>query len=260
MDDSHYESLLLNAKVLIVATRESFKAVLREYKKSFGLGSDDRAHLQRWIDDDRAEQIWDTIHCAARSNSLWLPPKVLIIEIVAARRVAIATGHRRKWRDRYRQVADEMEWVAKFLRQPHPYGMPGYPQSTTLARMLDDAASYFRKQVEPSRNVSGVLRISRKPQPHMIFMSMVSNDLKGIAGRWLDEEVAVLAEIAFGWPDVIDLEAVRWARRQGPRQKKAVPDSTSSNLNFHPAVIRASAVDTTSARSPHVAERDGRLR
>src|SRR6476646_3026386 len=48
----------------------------------------------------------------------------------------------------------------------------------------------------------------RKAQPHMIFMSMVSNDLKGITGRWLDEEVAVLAEIAFDWPDVIDPDAV----------------------------------------------------
>jgi hypothetical protein len=55
----------------------------------------------------------------------------------------------------------------------------------------------------------------------MIFMNMVSNDLKGITGRWLDEEVAVLAEIAFDWPDVIDLEAVRWARRQGPGRRKS---------------------------------------
>jgi hypothetical protein len=40
----------------------------------------------------------------------------------------------------------------------------------------------------------------------------------------------VLAEIAFDWPDVIDLEAVRSARRQGPGRKKAVPDSSSSDL------------------------------
>jgi hypothetical protein len=87
--------------------------------------------------------------------------------------------------------------------------------------MLDEAASYFRKEVEPSRNVPGVLKFGRQSQSHMIFMNMVSNDLKGITGRWLDEEVAVLAEIAFDWPDVIDLEAVRWARRQGPGRRKS---------------------------------------
>jgi len=217
-------------KVLTVAARESFKAVLREYKKSSALGSDDRAQLQRWINDDRAEQVWNKIQCTARNKNAWLPRRYLITEILAARRVAIATGHRGKLRERYRNAAAEMKQIAKFLRKPHPYGMPGYPQSAKLAQMLDHAASYFRKEVEPSRNVPGVLKFSRKAQPHMIFMSMVSTDLKGITGRWLDEEVAVLAEIAFDWPDVIDLEAVRWARRQGPGRKKAVPDSSSSDL------------------------------
>jgi hypothetical protein len=115
-----------------------------------------------------------------------------------------------------------IERVAKFLRKPHPYGMPGYPQSTKLARMLDDAANYFRKVVEPSRNVPGVLKFGRQSRPHMIFISMVSNDLKEITGRWLDVEVGVLAEIAFGSRDSIDPEAVRWVRRQ---RKKGSPDS-----------------------------------
>jgi hypothetical protein len=211
-------------KVLTVAARESFKAVLREYKKSSASGSNDRAHLQRWIDDDRTEQVWDTIQ-----RDLWLPPKRFITEILAARRVAIAIAHRGKLRKHYRSAAKQMERVARFLRKPNPYGMPGYPQSTKLARMLDEAASYFRKEVEPSRNVPGVLMFGRQSRPHMIFMSMVSNDLKGITGRWCDEEVAVLAEIAFDWPDVIDLEAVRWVRRQRPG-KKVVPDSSSTDL------------------------------
>ena len=219
-----------NARGAYVAPRESFNTALREYKKSSAWSSDDRAHLQRWMDDHRAKQVWDNIQCAARSNNLWFPARIFITDILAAKRVAIATGHRGKLRERYRNAADEMERVAKFLRKPHPYGMPGYPQSTKLAWMLDDAASYFRKEVEPSRNVPGVLKFGRQSQPHMIFMSEVSNELKGITGRWLDEEVAVLAEIAFDWPDVIDLEAVRWARRQRPARKKAVPDSSSSDL------------------------------
>ena len=210
---------LRTPKVLTVAARESFKTALREYKKSFALGSDDRAHLQRWIDDDRTEQVWDTIQRAVRSNNLRLPPKTFISDILAARRVAIATGHRGKLRERYRNEADEMERVAKFLRKPHPYGMPGYPQSTKLARMLDEAASYYRTIVEPSRNVPGVLKFGRQSQSHMIFMSMVSNDLKRITGRWLDEKAGVLAEIAFDSRDIIDPEAVRWVRRQ---RKKAV--------------------------------------
>jgi hypothetical protein len=207
-------------KVLTVAARESFNAVLKEYKKSSASGSDDRAHLERWINDNRAEQVWDKIQCAARRNNAWLPPKWFITDILAARRVSMAISHRGKLRERYRNVADEMEWVAKFLRKPHPHGMPGYPQSTKLARMLDEAASYFRTIVEPRRNMTGVLKFGRQSQPHAIFISSVSNDLKKITRRWLDEEVGVLAEIAFDSRDIIDPEAVRWARRQSPARKK----------------------------------------
>jgi hypothetical protein len=114
---------------------------------------------------------------------------------LAAKRVAMAIAHRRKLQKRYRNAAKEMERVAKFLRKPLPYRMPGDPQSTTLARMLDEAASYFRTIVEPSRNIPGVLKVGRQSQPHMIFMNMVSHHMKGITGRWLDAEVGVLLEL-----------------------------------------------------------------
>jgi hypothetical protein len=43
-------------------------------------------------------------------------------------------------------------------------------------------------------------------------MSMVGNYLKDITERWLDKEVAVLADIAFDSPEPIEPEAARWAR------------------------------------------------
>lgn len=211
-------------KVLIVAARASFKAVLREYKKSSAADLDDRDHLQRWIDDDRTEQVWNEIQHAARSKNPWLPPKTFtetFIKDVLARRVAIAIAHRKEVRKYYRSAAKKMEWVARFLHEPHPYDMLGYPQSTKLARMLDEAASYYRTIVEPSRNVPGVLKFGRQSQAHMIFMSMVSNDLKRSTGRWLDEKVGVLAEIAFGARDIIDPEAVRWVRRHRNKGRPA---------------------------------------
>ena len=105
-----------------------------------------------------------------------------------------------------------MQRIAKFVRKPHPYGMPGYPRNSELAQMLDEAAGYYRKQIEVKQNLLGVLRFSKESKPHMIFMSMASNDLQNITGRWLDKEVAVLAEIAFDLPDALEPEAARWAR------------------------------------------------
>jgi hypothetical protein len=197
-----------------VLTPKSFRAVLRSFEESSALGSDHRAHVRRWADDNRAEELWNKIKRAAQKNNVWLPAKYFIQEILAARRVAMGIGHRGKLRERYRNAADDMERVAKFLRQPHPYSISAYPTGIELARKLDDAASYFRKVVEPTRNIPGVLKFSRESKPHMVFMSMVGNDLKGLTGRWLDEEVAVLTEIAFDSPDVIGTDAARWARRQ----------------------------------------------
>ena len=134
------ESLCEMPKGHTVATQVSFKAVLRECEKSCP-SSDDRAHLQRWAADDRAEEVWHKIQRAAHNNKLRLPAKYFITEILADRRVAMAIGHRGKWRERFRNAADEMERTAKFLRSRHPYGMPPYPPGTKLAEMLDDAAT-----------------------------------------------------------------------------------------------------------------------
>jgi hypothetical protein len=206
------ESLCEMPKVRTVATRESFKAVLREEYEKSSPSSDDRAHLQRWADDDRAEEVWHKIERAAQENNVRLPAECFISQVLAARPVAIAIGRRGELRERYRNAADDMERVAKFLRHPHPYGMPPYPHGTKLAEMLDDAASYFRTQVEPSRNMPGIVKLTCKSKPDNIFMSMVGNDLKEITGVWLDEEVGVLAEIAFASPEIIDAENARWAR------------------------------------------------
>ena len=55
-----------------MATRESFKAALREYKKSSALSSDDHAHLQRWEEDDRTR--WRCLTLEPSSSSSGWPP------------------------------------------------------------------------------------------------------------------------------------------------------------------------------------------
>jgi hypothetical protein len=44
------------------------------------------------------------------------------------------------------------------------------------------------------------------------IISQLSNILRGLTGRWLDYEVAVLTEIAFDEPE-IDSDQVIWVRR-----------------------------------------------
>jgi hypothetical protein len=196
---------------------ESFKAALISFADP-GLTTDQQAHLQRWAADDRAEEDWQSIERAAQENNRPLPEGFFIREILAAKRVAISIGHRWKYRERYRKQAEQMERIAKFLREPRPAGIPPYPPATELARMLDEAAHNFRREVAVSKNLPGVLKFSRKSKPPTVFMSIVGNDLNNITGCWLDQEVAALTEIAFNAPE-IDPEDARWARRRVGRRK-----------------------------------------
>jgi hypothetical protein len=198
---------------------KSFKAALLLYTEAAPvLEPKDRAHLQRWSDDDRADEEWQTIDRAAHEHGLLIPPNVFIREILAIRRVTEAIACRGKYRDRYRTYAEKMHEVAQFLREPHPAGMPPtLPESEELARMLENAAGVFRMEVDPSRDVPGVVKVTRESDTPAVFTNQVSNYLKEITGRWLDDQAAVLTEIAFEAIGDVESERVKWLRRKVKR-------------------------------------------
>jgi ferric-dicitrate binding protein FerR (iron transport regulator) len=45
----------------------------------------DRAHLQRWLDDDRTDEEWEKISGVAREHGELLLPNSFIREVLAAR-------------------------------------------------------------------------------------------------------------------------------------------------------------------------------
>lgn len=192
-----------------------FKAILLSFMKSPGLTPSDRAHLQIWSHDDRADEERQTIDRATLKRGLVLPPNTFIREILATRRVAEAIASRGKYRVRYRKYANKMEEIAKFLRKPHPAGMPPtLPRSEELARRLDDAARIFRREVDPTRVVPGVVKVGRQSHTPTIFISQTSNYLKDITGRWMDSQTALLTEMAFKRIGDVDPEHVKWLRRK----------------------------------------------
>lgn len=133
---------------------------------------------------------------------------------LTARPVAEAISARGKYRWRHRAWAQKMEILADFLEEPRADGMPPvFPRSRELAKMLRIAAQAYRGHVEATRYTPGVIRVSREAGAAEIFASQVSHYLKEVTGLWLDDQVAVLTEIAF--PDVgdVDPEHVKRLRR-----------------------------------------------
>jgi hypothetical protein len=104
-----------------VGRLKSFRAALKNYESSeAGDDPDRRAHLQRWRDDDHAEEVWREINSAAQKNGKVLPAVVFIREILGARRVAIAIANRGKLRDDYRKAAYQMQRIADFFTPAAP--------------------------------------------------------------------------------------------------------------------------------------------
>ena len=68
-------------------------------------------------------------------------------------------------------------------------------------------------EVDPSRDVPSVLKVTRQSDTPAIFTNQVSNYLKSITGRWLDDQAAVLTEIAFKNVGDVESEHVKWLRR-----------------------------------------------
>jgi hypothetical protein len=199
----------------------TFKDALAAELRSPGLDAAARAHLKRWANDDRADEAWDKIKYAAQMRGMPLPPKFYIREILSARSTAELIDRRRAERPRYRRFAIQMEEIAGFLRErPSGGGPPPIPFGDRLARMLKDAVKILQREADVSWTTPGQIRVSRSNRDRLrvAFTSMVSNDLHRLTGRWLDEEVAVLAEIALNARD-ITTEQVRWARQPTTHNK-----------------------------------------
>src|SRR5215470_14290195 len=74
-----------------------FKAALIAYAQRPGLTTAERAHLLRWAEDDRAEEVRQAIERAAqKNNKLLLSAAYFICQILAIKRVATDMDRLRK--------------------------------------------------------------------------------------------------------------------------------------------------------------------
>jgi hypothetical protein len=212
-----------------VHVTKSFKAVLTAYRSTPHpydgslprLSSADVAHLKRWADDERADEVWNAIESAAKEHGkLVLPARFFIQEVLGARDIAKSINHRRNNRERYLKHAARIVEVAKVLRAPLPNGLLLIPTGRELAERLDEATRAYRDYVAVARNEARGMKWTRQSKPVHVFMKLLSNDLKGMTGKFLDHEVAVLTEIAFDEIEIDDDEVI-WARRRAKRNTKA---------------------------------------
>ena len=83
--------------------------------------------------------------------------------------------------------------------------------------MLEDAA---RSPSHGSRSIPecfGVVKVTRESDTPAIFANQLNKYLNEITGRWLDDQAALLTEIAFEEIGDVESERVKWLRRKVKR-------------------------------------------
>lgn len=226
-------------------SRASFKAELLAYRASMkppkipgakgpdGLGSRNSADLElieRWLDDERVDDIWQKLK-KANPN---IEARTFIKTTCLARKSARGTvnrtygadwqsgsrkGRTRGWADELRDVKAQ---ISRRLSLP-----PSAIDPADVADFLESCAHQVRDyQLLFNLSDHGGLRdrpkfqLSQKDQAgtrvRLLFMQIMGDYFFSTTGKWMDEQVAALTEIAFPGKE-LDRDDASTARK--PRTK-----------------------------------------
>jgi len=166
----------------------------------------DSAHLKRWLEDWRANQIWQKLHPGAFDSHKAHSFIILVLTFrhlsehfdQANERVSEAKRARRKTARR-----DPAKRLAELRAELSAQGI-------VLVGVRDGALDSI-ETLEPFLAVR-----ERSARSRTIFFRFVSTYIRGNTGQWHDAEVAALCETALNCRDVTT-EMVRHAREAGRR-------------------------------------------
>jgi hypothetical protein len=196
-----------------------FARALESVLQSAGLGAADVAHINRWAEDPRAEEVWQEIKTHADAHCGWLPPEYFIQNVLAQRSIAQHPDAITN----YGEQASAAEALARFLNRfgelppPAPKVLEKFPN---LVESLEGAALLLR-EYEKVQKASRLARVSRKASTRgrSLFMLWINQLLREVCGKDLDSAAAVLTDIAFPEKETT-LDQVRTARRPLSRRKR----------------------------------------
>ena len=174
--------------------------------------------LQRWIDDDRADDVWKVVAAAAGAN---LTPEEFIRFVVRAAMAARALPARKEVSKRNTSgvIAGQRGRVAEaFVSDRSP---------SEIADVLEDAAWQlrFREKFDTLLDAypAGAITRRRDKQSRRAFSLTMVDFFKERCGKWMDDQAGVLLEIAFGLSGDDNSQEVRDYRKASGRLDRQKP-------------------------------------
>ena len=189
-----------------------FEQWLRLYlENNRALDGNDRALLNRWLVDGRADEVWDVIRAHAEQHdgptgedaAIYFIIFVLAAKQLAERENELAHDLAAKRAEREELLGDLRKSIAEKIKTA--------PEDQ-LARWLEWAAVKLRSLPAIATSPPRVRSDRRAARAKTLFISDVSAAVQDITGKYLDEQVAIIAQIAFGVSDIC-ADTVRKARR-----------------------------------------------
>jgi hypothetical protein len=189
-----------------------FKQCVAWYRQNnMALGEDDRALLQRWLDDNRASEVWSAIRAHAEQYDGPIgadAPIYFIVFILTAKRAADSESKANAFVAAEIGEAKELKAeiqgkIARAAKQMPFENAAKFLEYTGKILQGCPSASIPKPRVRSDRGGS---------RARTYFIRDVSNCVHDITGRWMDEQVAAITEIAFDMNDTISIDSVRKAR------------------------------------------------
>jgi hypothetical protein len=172
---------------------------------------DDRALLKRWLDRDRKGTVWSAIRARAEQHEGPIGVDAPIYFIIFILEMKKAAEQESKANADIAVMAAKIkklktEFTSKIGRDAKR--VPFEKRAEFLKRAGKRLEGYPSAVISPPR-----VRSDKKgSRARTYFIREVSGYVHDVTGRWLDEQVGVITEIAFNTSEIISGDTVRKAR------------------------------------------------
>jgi hypothetical protein len=211
----------------------SLKVELTSIVRSDNLRSEERAFLERWLADPRADDIWSKIQAKMKEmNGDFFASclkMVFIREILGGLLIA---NNPPDCKAMLKQ-AENAESLAEFLRGPGSRSLPPLvPNSEALIALLVTASRTFREmaQRQIETGIRQMSRIDRNgSRKRGAFSWWISETLRTFCGQPFDEAAAFFTDLAFPLEET-DADKIRNTRRPRTRAGRSKRQKLTGTL------------------------------